>query len=112
MRLSNSFLVAATVLTVMLLATGCYGFVVNNDRLFFTASIGAMFCCGLVYFGAFMQGLNPAVPPQRGHVRSLREEIDALAKANPERQILRRSYGWLLAMIAITVTLRILALFA
>ncbi len=111
MKLSIPSLITATALVAALLAAGFFGLAIGEDRLFFGASMGAMLCCACIYFGAFMQGLRPAARPKRGHMRSLRQEVEALAEANPERPVVRRLYGWLLAMIGLTVALRVIAMF-
>jgi hypothetical protein len=112
MKLSVSFSIAATVLIAALLCLGGFGLVRGDNRLFFSALFGAMFCSAFVYFGAFMQALRPPSRLPYGHWRSFREEAEALAVANPERPGLRKLFGWLLVLIAAVVVLRLITLLA
>jgi hypothetical protein len=110
MKLSVTFAVAATKLVAVLLGLGALGLIRGDDKLFFAALIGALFCSALIYFGAFMQGLRPPPRLPYGRWRSAHEEAEALAVANPERPGLRKFFGWLLALTAVVMFLRIVTL--
>ncbi len=110
MKLSVTFAIAATILVAALLCLGVFGLTRGDDKLFFAALIGALFCSALIYFGAFMQGLRPPPRLPYGRWRSAQEEAEALAVANPERPGLRRLFGWLLALSAVFIFLRIVTL--
>ena len=110
--MSTTFRVLATLIIAALLAAAAWALVAGLNKLFFAASVGALFATGLAYFGSFAQSLRSPVAAPTDQKRTLSEEIEAIAKANPEHPGLKRAYGWLLVAIGVTVALRLIQLLA
>jgi hypothetical protein len=111
MRLSVTFLALATISVAALVVAGVFGLAQGDDNLFFGATFGALLCCACIYLGFFAQGLRPTSPLLRGRIRTMQEELDALAEANPDRPGLRRFYGWFLAILCVAIIARTVMLF-
>jgi hypothetical protein len=110
--MSTTFQVLAALAITALVGAACLGLAIGSDRLFFTASTGALFATAFVYFGSVAQNLRQPPSAPAGRSRSIHDELQALAQANPERPVLKRAYGWLLAVIGATIAIRAIQVFA
>jgi hypothetical protein len=109
--MSKTLLIIGCLLAAAMLAVGCWALTQGEDNLFFQCAVGSIFVFGFLYMGNFFQSLNPpTASKERFRTRGLKEEIQALAEANPQHPGLRRMFGWFIVGVLFIVFIRVIQL--
>lgn len=109
--MSNTLLTIGGLLAAAIFTFGCWALAQGDDTLFFNCAFGSIFIFGVMYLGNFFQRLNPSTASnERFRTRGLKDEVQALAEANPQYPGLRRMYGWIIFGVFLSVVLRFIKL--